>query len=86
MAKLSRPVPIMAVFAWCASTLFIGMFAWLAIMLVTMGPDATNAAIAGMLTGGGPGVMVDGGSLTPIVPKQPVIMNTATGEEQIVLV
>lgn len=71
------------------------MFIWLAVMLVTIGPAATNATVARMIatpfTGGrvvvSPGVntLYNPAPVT-VMPTQPVVMNTATGEERVVMV
>jgi hypothetical protein len=71
----------------------MGLFLWLAIMLVTIGPAATNATVARIIASpltGGSVVATDNVLYRPapvtVIPTQPVVMNTATGEERVVMV
>ena len=91
----TRPVPPATILGWILTVVVLGGFSWLAIMLVTIGPAATNATVARMIAapfmGGGRVVMplrndlVNPAPIT-VIPAQPVVMNTATGEERVVMV
>jgi hypothetical protein len=80
------------ILGWIISAAVFGMFTWLAVMLVTIGPAATNATVARMvatpLSGGSDVMPVREYNQMPsmIIPTQPVVMNTATGEERVVMI
>lgn len=81
-----RPATSPLAFILCA--IVLSMFAWLAFMLLTLGATATNATVASMIascTGGS----VQAGPVAGymgVLPAKQVVMNTATGEERVVMV
>ena len=88
----TRPVPPATILGWVLASIVLIICTWLAVMLVTIGPAATNATVARMiatpLSGGSVVIPVRDYNPMPamVVPTQPVVMNTATGEERVVMV